>query len=94
MTDDQILEVVSARKAGKRIQERHLDQEDWYNMRVPQGMWNLSLYEYRVAPEPREYWICITKGVWKYAFGDKDSAKNFISEMSGAAVIHVREVLP
>jgi hypothetical protein len=57
MTDDQILEVVAARKAGKQIQERHLDQEDWHNMRVPHGMWHFSMYEYRVAPEPREYAI-------------------------------------
>jgi hypothetical protein len=99
MTDDQILEVVAARKAGKQIQERHLDQEDWHNMRVPHGMWHFSMYEYRVAPEPREYAILNYNDktdVWNWEQYNRyiHSGNECAHQLKPNEVIRVREVLP
>lgn len=50
MTNDEIIEVVMAHKAGKKIQESLIHMEAWFPVSDP--CWNFPKYKYRVAPEP------------------------------------------
>lgn len=67
MTDEQILEVVSAHKEGKEIEwrdRRHAVCE-WHNLRRSTSGgwfgWDFQNLEYRVVPEPRKprEWIVV-----------------------------------
>jgi hypothetical protein len=53
MTDDQILEVVSAHKEGKKIEYSWGSCVNWYEF-LPQDKWNFDRYVFRVAPEPHK----------------------------------------
>lgn len=64
MTDQEIIEVVTAHKEGKKIQYRlkyDYPELDWLNLPVEETIyWNFIKTDYRVAPEPRkprEDWI-------------------------------------
>lgn len=56
MTNDEIINMVTAAKKGKWIQLRNLSVSDeWKDTADPQ--WNFMDFEYRVAPEPLELWV-------------------------------------
>lgn len=60
MTDDEIIAVVAAHKAGKRIQIRPKKSykngsEGWCD--ANHLLWNFAENEYRVKPEPRTFWV-------------------------------------
>lgn len=56
-----------------------------------------SLEEYRIKPEPREWWFCEIDGngfcIGRYVFASQSEAQNFAA-INGVKVVHVREVLP
>jgi hypothetical protein len=54
MTDEQIVEVVQARIAGKRIQWRRRNMDRWLPF-PKQCDWDFALFEYRVAPPKTIY---------------------------------------
>ena len=54
MTPDQIIEVVTAFKNGKKIEARHKAMGDWH-VAVP--AWDFHQFDYRVKPEPMELWV-------------------------------------
>lgn len=54
MTDDEIIAVVTARKAGKTIQYRTQGTEVGWSLMGNATPWDFSLFDYRVKPEPRE----------------------------------------
>lgn len=80
MTNQQILEVVSAAEAGKRIEWRHKEQRGQAWNPADNPVWDFCHNEYRVAPEPREWWIDEANHAWD-------------SPQSIGLNIHVREVL-
>lgn len=52
--EDQIIEVVTAFKAGKEIQARGIGTDRWFRHdKDLQPRWNFEVNEYRVAPEPQ-----------------------------------------
>lgn len=57
MTDQEIIDVVTAHKNGKSIQMSILNGE-WVDCDFP--MWNFVGCRYRVKPEPREWTVCIS----------------------------------
>lgn len=54
MTPDQIIEVVTAFKNGKKIECRNKVCGTWVDA-TPD--WNFYHYDYRVKPEPMELWV-------------------------------------
>lgn len=77
MTDQEIIEVVTAHKEGKKIESkwnRNLASSDWELMKwheCENPTWDFGYYDYRVAPEPRkELWLqeCTRKGLWQEKF--------------------------
>lgn len=98
MTVDQMIEVLQAFKAGKKIQVRSIysmNEEDWDNLVIPS--WQFGSFNYRVKPELREYLVAIDSagepiGVTKASCG-------FITitdtryPLSGVRAIKVQEVL-
>jgi hypothetical protein len=57
MTDQEIINVVSAHSSGKTLEYRHIRAvtEDWRACPVPR--WNFECFDYRVKPEPRAIWV-------------------------------------
>jgi hypothetical protein len=95
MTDDQILEVVQARKNGKQIEilydTRHgYTYETWITTDI--DSWDFLNHDYRVKPEPpkpREFWLC------KYNSSPTDYSvwSHPVKQYNADEVIHVQEVL-
>lgn len=56
MSIDQIVEVVTAFRDGKKVQSRQrFANTCWGDTNSPD--WNFSEFEYRLKREPREFWI-------------------------------------
>ena len=55
MSIDEMIAVLQAAKAGEQIQSRY------HNTRKPftdsEPIWDFCLFDYRVKPEPREWWL-------------------------------------
>ena len=71
MTPDQIIEVVTAFKNGKKIEAHHKIMGDWH-VAVP--AWDFHQFNYRVKPEPMELWVNeMVDGRW-YSYPTKKDA--------------------
>ena len=58
MTLLQIEEVIKGIREGKQIQERKRNTDIWYDISVLiTDTFNLEYFEWRVKPNPREFWI-------------------------------------
>lgn len=91
------IKVMAAFEAGKRIEQRArlamgLDgQKYWYRNTRP--IWDWCNYDYRVAREPREFWVNVYAGVYgASAFTSKADA-DLVGSASRTDCIHLREVL-
>lgn len=90
------IEVMQAALEGKRIQYRpaHLrnqpDNPGWHTCTPG---WNWAMYEFRVEPEPREYWLIIDpRGEALRGFSSVKAANYVRNSMSPqSAVIKVVE---
>jgi hypothetical protein len=71
MTDEQIVEVVQARLAGKRIQWRYLDEDHWFPL-PKQYEWNFFTCEFRV--EPKTIYVNEYANGWHAAYDDRETA--------------------
>lgn len=58
MTNDEMIAVLQVAKEGKAIQCRYRDRvkykDEWM---TAEPHWNFPEFDYRVAPEPREFWV-------------------------------------
>ena len=86
------IEVMQAYADGACVQasKRGYCPEAVWNDSIPN--WNWAEFEYRVKPEPREWWIIPE---FCGAFSSQDRAKEFAetNTWSVCTPIHVREVL-
>lgn len=58
MTDQEIIDVVAARKAGKQIQYKNKGgTSEWSNCCDNDPVWDFSSTDYRVKPEPKTIWV-------------------------------------
>jgi len=82
----QQVNIIQAYAEGKTIQTRSKAQkEDWSDCGEPVfGYFDST--EYRVKPEPREYWIIESPD-------DRKVVSYRLSSSKGCEVIHVREVI-
>ena len=57
MTIDEMIAVLQAAKEGKQIQARskHYPDGGWRDTDI--SSWHFFPFDYRVKPEPREFWI-------------------------------------
>jgi len=92
MTDAEIIAVVKAHMDGKSIEHRARNSNNapWLTS-TPN--WSFSDLDYRVKPEPREWWI----NRYADAYGDRVYATEELADngasFSRLECIHVREVL-
>lgn len=73
MTPDQIIEVVTAFKNGKKIECRNKVCGTWVDA-TPD--WNFYHYDYRVKPEPMELWVNVYDDGSGMGYTNKASALN------------------
>lgn len=100
MTDpDHIIAIMQAYKAGKIIQCRQ--KRGWINQPTTWSTnykpfdvfeWNFNDYEYRVKPEPREFWLALDESTDTAGFAWTKREKNEGKIQTRLNVIHVREV--
>jgi DNA polymerase III delta prime subunit len=99
MDIDSMIAVLTAAKAGKQIQIRSnygYKTELHWSDRDNNITWNFELFDFRVKPEPREWWIVqskIEENFNVHAFRDLRSAENYNLGYWGEKPIKVREVL-
>lgn len=55
MTHDEMIAVILAHKAGKKIESRAIGKNEWYCLADP--VWDFAHYDYRVKREPRDFWL-------------------------------------
>jgi len=90
MTHDEMIAVIQACKEGKVIQHRQKGWKSWTDTLTPS--WDFALREYRVKPEPREWWINVYPDDAKYVYCDVLAAQ--IGKGSRCVeTVHIREVL-
>lgn len=91
MTLDEMIVVLTAAKEGKKIQYKNRCGDGrWKSAGHP--MWQFTDCEYRVAPEPREWWINVYPASTCNAYRSQDLADSH--QFSGRIeCIHVHEVL-
>lgn len=84
-TAPQYLPLVQALAEGKTIQKRKFDK--WEDDLFPD--WTEAAEDYRIKPEPREYWV---------RRGEPDKLVHLFdtrpAEVADFEIIHLREVLP
>ena len=51
----ELLPIIEAYASGAKIQSRR-DDEEWRDDSYP--LFNSMSYEFRIKPEPREFWVC------------------------------------
>lgn len=100
MTINDQIAVLQASKDGKMIQSRAVNSTLYYSDGTEEigpawcdrsGDFNFVSYDYRVKPEPREFWIrkCSAATIQVRVFDEKPPAPCHRCE-----IVHVREVLP
>lgn len=71
MTPDQIIEVVTAFKNGKKIESRNKVIGGWTDSNPD---WNFFCFDYRVKPEPMELWVNVYESGDHYVYTAKEKA--------------------
>jgi hypothetical protein len=80
------LPLVQALAEGKQIQIQKMDGSAWFNPDT-EILFQLPANQYRIKPEPREFWII------NYPDHPRVYLAPVNSSCGGLEVIHVREVL-
>lgn len=94
MTNDEMIAVIAAHRDGKALEWRDISRpaDQWRSCQPSGVSWDFNRWEYRIKPEPREWWISVRGGsTHHFAFYNRESAA---ASMLTSEVIHVREVLP
>lgn len=87
MTHDEMIAVIAAYRDGKVVEFRQYGMSDWKPIKGCAG-WDFHTYQYRIKPEPREWYMVVFEDGSSLGYSDEDSAKRQDSK-----VIRVREVL-
>lgn len=91
MTPDQIIEVVTAFKNGKKIECRNKVCGTWVDA-TPD--WNFYHYDYRVKPEPMELWVNVNNPpLYNVAYSSKANALHYANVDCLRKAVLFREVI-
>jgi hypothetical protein len=97
MTHDEIIAVVQAHKDGKRIEMRSFATDAKWVDSTERPTFNFGLFNYRVNPAPREWWLRSHNGEPCSSCGFHTSvasaARPASDGMKTHSIIHVREIL-
>jgi hypothetical protein len=79
MSDDEIIAVVQAHKAGQKIQSVYHGNHDWKDCADNDPSWNFPTYDYRVKQEQKRLWLQYCgNGMWQEKF--EGQGTHFIEE--------------
>ena len=95
MTIDQMIEVLTAFKAGKKIEFCCRPGVQWGGIGLP--TWNFATYDYRVKQEPREFSVVVNEegqalGV-AAGYGSPVAVDPRKGSIKNCKVVRVREVM-
>lgn len=93
MTIDEMIAVLQAHKAGKTVQfldSRSNDETSWSDLTT--GIFNFGLHDYRIKPEPREWWIHMYPNESCPTIHTRKEAEEILSNFPGK-IFRVREVI-
>jgi hypothetical protein len=103
MDIDSMIAVLQAAKAGKQIEYRtrrstNGSTDPWAitHSITERGWFDSQVFDYRVKPEPREWWVNVYDGMPEgFVHPTKEDAEHWKSQSSGTRkeVVRVREVL-
>jgi hypothetical protein len=92
MTTEDKIKVMQAHLDGAKIEVRDRNTYDPWRLAIT-PVWDWYHYEYRVKPEPREFYINIYAGHTGYPYPTKDAADKDSEHNNRLECIHVREVI-
>lgn len=91
MTVDQMIEVLTAYKAGKKIQFRGYGLLLWEDCINNEPLWNWTAYDYRVKPEPKVIWVNEYADGSGIGYTSEASAKAFLGNHHKRAAVRYVE---
>ena len=93
MTHDEMIAVIQAHKDGKQIEYLLKPVDRWVEIHDPQ--WDFLHYDYRIKPEPREWYLAIQHGTnsASHTFYNTERLERWKHEHPKHTIIKVREVL-
>ncbi len=99
MTHDKMIEVIQAHRDGEKIERKMLGvaMAQWALCKTPQhSRFNFDEYDYRIKPEPREWWVNFYPQFTSGLIGSREAADTeaALQKMFRVKCVHVREVLP
>ena len=89
MKPEEIIKVVQAHIDGKTVQYKHLGE--WKKTAFEPKFWDFEGMDYRIKPEPREFYLNIHKDGVIYAHDSFITAKSYLQ--SGFTTVKVVEVI-
>ena len=89
MTTAEMIEAMQACIDGKEIQYKANCEHTWRHCINPS--WNWAQFQYRVRPEPREFWVNCYANENMHAYTSKGRADNAAGKLR-TECIHVREI--
>lgn len=92
MTPDEIIAVLQAFKARKKIQWREAGGSVWMKCAFD-PIWDFSNHEYRIAPGPLECWVNVYTHKQYSAWETKEEAEKGADPSAIRLAIHMREVI-
>ena len=87
---ESMIEVLQAYIDGKSIQVKGLGIENWET--ISSLSWRFDVFEYRVSPVPREFWIN-EYGSSKRRIHNSQESADEAADTSRTGCLHLREVL-
>lgn len=93
MTPDQIIEVVTAFKNGKKIESKFKDYSEAVWNDAPNPYWDFSDKDYRVKPEPMELWVNVYDDGFGLGYANEVSALNRAGTYFARKAVLFREVI-
>ena len=90
MTNQEIIAVVQAAEAGKRIQWKQQLGSKWFDTDEP--TWDFSERDYRVAPEPLECWVNVYPDDIS-AHKTEQRARKYANSTAVRVAVRMREVV-
>ena len=92
MTTTEMIAVLQAFERGEVIEYRPKNSQRWGSA---EPIWNFSQFDYRVKPNPREWWLNVyedgSKGAMHDSRAEADRNKAYVDKRIDC--VHVREVL-
>ena len=89
------IEVMQAALDGKEIEAKYTNRNDTWDVQCAGFAWDWSIFDYRIKPEPMEFWVNVYEPNTRLCFGCHETKDGANSHRLPDCIktIKVREVI-